>query len=115
MNKAGILNPFLVFSGGDEALHYLRRLCDTGAVGEQLPCVVFLDVKMPGVTGHDVLSWARRQTQLAEVKFVMLSSSDDPRDIARASELGADKYLIKHPPAESLRVFVHEAPCIKTA
>ncbi len=70
---------------------------------------------MPGVTGHNVLAWARRQTQLAEVKFVMLSSSDDPRNIARARESGADKYLLKHPPIENLREFIHEAPCVKTA
>jgi two-component system response regulator len=115
MNKVGILNPVVVCTGGNEALRYLRRLCQEQTRTEDLPCVVFLDVKMPGLGGHDVLAWARRQPQLNEVKFVMLSTSDDPRDLNRARELGADKYLIKHPPAEHLRDLVQEVSCIKAA
>jgi two-component system response regulator len=115
MNKVGILNPVVVCGSGDEAMRYLRRLCDMAVEKEALPCVVFLDVKMPGLGGHDVLAWARRQPHLDEVKFVMLSTSDDPRDVNRARELGADKYLVKHPPAEHLRDLVQEISCIKAA
>ena len=115
MRKAGILNPVHVFTGGEDALRYLERICKGPISANELPCVVFLDVKMPRVSGHDVLAWARQQPALNEVKFVMLSSSDDPRDIARAQEMGADKYLIKHPPHENFRQFVQEVSCIKAA
>lgn len=115
MNKVGILNPVVVCTDGNEAMRYLQRFCTSSVSTDKLPCVVFLDVKMPGVGGLDVLAWARRQPQLAEVKFVVLSNSDDARDKDRARELGADKYLVKHPPAEHLRELIHEASCIKAA
>jgi CheY-like chemotaxis protein len=62
--------------------------------------VVFLDIKMPKLDGFEVLRWIRKQGDLATLPVVMLSGSDEPRDLRRAVELGATRYVIKHPPPE---------------
>jgi CheY-like chemotaxis protein len=56
---------------------------------------VLLDIKMPGLDGLDVLQWIRQQPDLREVGVVMLTNSDDMRDVNRAYQLGADSFLVK--------------------
>ena len=55
---------------------------------------------MPKLNGFEVLRWIRKQAAFKSLPVVMLSGSDEPRDIKRATELGATRYLIKHPPPE---------------
>jgi DNA-binding response OmpR family regulator len=66
-----------------------------------LPDLVFLDLKMPGRDGFDVLAWRRAQSNLS-MPFAVLSSSPEERDMARARELGADSYLVKPPTRDML-------------
>lgn len=60
-----------------------------------LPAVVLLDIKMPGVSGLDVLRWIRSQPGLKTIRVVMLTSSDDIKDVNQAYQLGANSFLTK--------------------
>jgi CheY-like chemotaxis protein len=80
--------------GGPEAVAYLTQACD-GACA--IPVLIFLDIRMPEMDGFDVLRWIRTKDELSQVRVIILSSSDDPKDAKQASELGADGYLIKDP------------------
>ena len=97
--KAGIRNPLVSCPDGDEVLAFLRPAAAGNAKAIQ-PLVVFLDIKMPKLNGFEVLRWIRKQAAFKSLPVVMLSGSDEPRDIKRATELGATRYLIKHPPPE---------------
>ena len=99
LNKAKITNPVVSFHDGEEIIGFLRPLA---AAGEKslFPAVIFLDIKMPKVDGFEVLRWIRKQRDLKDVPVVMLSGSDEPRDLKRATELGASRYLVKHPPSD---------------
>lgn len=59
------------------------------------PRVIFLDLKMPRVDGWEVLRRLRGESRTAHLPVVVLSSSDDPRDVQRAYELGANSFLLK--------------------
>lgn len=96
--------------GGEEAIAYLKR-CIAGEI--PFPALVFLDINMPFVNGFEVLSWMREMQLLGCFAVVMLTSSDDPKDVSRAMTLGAHSYLTKPPPPDVLLAVT--GPAIKLA
>ncbi len=62
-----------------------------------LPDLVLLDLKMPVKTGFEALQWIRQESAFHELPVMILSSSDDPKDVKRADELGATSYFVKSP------------------
>src|SRR5262245_44529436 len=69
LQTAGIRNPVLHFRNGGDAFMYLKRYCTAEKTRGQLPAVMFLDVNMQGLSGFDVLVWARQQPELAAMKI----------------------------------------------
>jgi CheY-like chemotaxis protein len=57
--------------------------------------MLLLDLKMPRLNGFDVLDFVRKQPGLKQLPIVIFSSSDDPSDIQRAYDRGANSYLCK--------------------
>ena len=95
-DRANIENPILVVRDGDEALFYLRGEGKYANRAEYpLPCLLLLDLKMPRVSGFDVLAWVRRQPSLASLRVVVLTASEQIRDVNRAYQMGADSFLVK--------------------
>src|SRR5438874_1241975 len=96
LEDAGILNPVHVVESGEEAIAYLSA---SGKYSDRhefpLPRVVFLDLKLPGKSGHDVLKWMAQQEFLNDVVRVVLTGSDDPQDLKKSYDLGANAYLTK--------------------
>src|SRR5687767_14330439 len=60
-----------------------------------LPGLVLLDLKLPHLTGLDVLAWIRQQSSLKRLIIIILSSSAEEGDIARGYELGVNGFLVK--------------------
>ena len=60
-----------------------------------LPALMLLDLKLPGMSGFEVLLWLRQQPGLKRLPVVVLTSSKENTDINRAYELGANSYLVK--------------------
>jgi CheY-like chemotaxis protein len=60
-----------------------------------LPGLLVLDIKMPRKNGFEVLAWVRSQDRLQGLLVVVLSSSNEPRDVQQAYEMGANSYLAK--------------------
>lgn len=100
--RLGVTNPIVSVEDGFEAIRVLKTCGRAGDGANLIPSILFLDIKMPGVTGFSVLSWVRSLDLLNSMKVVMVSDSDEPCDIELATELGANAYLIKYPSAESL-------------
>lgn len=97
--KVGVRNPLVLLEDGEQAIAFLRHAADA----DRAPCAVLLDIKMPKRDGFEVLEWVRRHPALASVRVAMLSSSDAPQDLRRASELGADEYFVKFPSPAAVR------------
>jgi CheY-like chemotaxis protein len=75
----------------------------------ELPDFIFLDINMPGKTGLECLQEIRNLSGgLKEVNIVMLSTSSDPENIRRASELGATFYAVKPSCFERLKSLLEE-------
>ena len=81
---------------GAEALAFLRgegRF--TGRATNQLPKVILLDLKLPKLTGLEVLRAIKSDPLLRVIPVVMLTSSCQERDLAAAYRLGANSYIVK--------------------
>ncbi len=63
--------------------------------GPRRPDVILLDLKLPKVPGLDVLRAIKSNPTTRHIPVIVFSSSDEPADIARAYELGANSYIQK--------------------
>jgi CheY-like chemotaxis protein len=103
LTSAGVANPIFVVGTGQEAIAYLAG---TGVYHDRvkfpMPVIVFLDLKLPLVSGHEVLAWIRAQRQLESLLVVVLTSSNEPSDVRRSYSLGANSYLVKPLTAQQL-------------
>jgi CheY-like chemotaxis protein len=94
--KANFLNPLHVVSNGEEAIAYLEGEGKYASRDEYpLPTLLLLDLKMPRKDGFEVLEWIRQQPGLSALRVVVLTSSDEMRDVNRAYQLGANSFLVK--------------------
>jgi CheY-like chemotaxis protein len=97
--NAGIRNPMHLARNGEEAMDYLSGKDDfSNRELYPMPDLIFLDLKMPGVNGFEVLKWMREQT--LTIPVAVLTSSPEEIDRQRAFELGAACYLLKPPTRE---------------
>jgi len=91
--KAGIDVQMDFVEDGAQAIRYLadrnRRSHET------IPELLLLDLNMPRVNGFEVLKWVRHQPGLKRMLVIVLTSSEEPGDINRAYDLGANSYLVK--------------------
>lgn len=93
---ARLETPLQVVTDGEEALRYLRgegRYSDRAAY--PLPRLIVMDIKMPRLSGFDVLHAIKRDGPLRRIPIVIVSSSNRVEDINRAYELGANAYMVK--------------------
>jgi CheY-like chemotaxis protein len=98
---AGLRTPLRTVTNGHEAIDYLagnKHFADRSQF--PMPDLIFLDLKMPGLDGFDVLEWIRQEKKL-KIPVAVLTSSAEEMDRRRARELGADCYLLK-PPNKSM-------------
>jgi CheY-like chemotaxis protein len=72
------------------------------------PILTLLDIRMPGMDGFEVLEVIRSDEDCARHPVLMLSGSDDPEDMRRACELGANEYWIKPDTREGYQTLANE-------
>ncbi len=94
--KAGVPNPVVVLSDGDQVIAYLKGERRAGdLLVERMPSVLLLDLNMPGKNGFEVLQWVRAQPKLKRLIVIILTASSRASDADRAFDFGANFYLTK--------------------
>jgi CheY-like chemotaxis protein len=94
--QANIRNPLQVVWNGEEAISYLKGEGRYSNRAEYpLPDLLLLDLKMPRVNGFEVLKWLRAQPGFGTLRVLVLTSSDEIRDVNEAYRLGANSFLVK--------------------
>ena len=92
LKKNGMTNHVDVAADGEEALQYL--LPDGGGEAP-LPALVLLDINLPKVSGLEVLRVIRAHDRTRYLPVVMLTTSNEQRDIVETYDLGANSYVRK--------------------
>jgi len=68
-----------------------------------IPSIIFIDLKLPGMHGFELMEWIRKQPALIAMFVVVLTASPEAMTRKKAMELGAAFFLVKPPSAEMLR------------
>ncbi|MFZ2948085.1 MAG: response regulator, partial [Desulfuromonadaceae bacterium] len=96
LKKCKLANEIVVMRDGAEALEYLFARGDYAARNvDDLPTVVLLDLKLPKIDGLEVLRRIRGDERTRLLPVVILTSSDEEKDIIASYELGANSYVRK--------------------
>ena len=109
LSRAGLPHELVVAQDGQEAIDYLSGQAPyTDRARHPLPALLLLDLKMPRMTGFDVLAWLRRRPEFKQLPAVVLTSSPDEADRRRAEQLGAAQYLVKPQNVQDLLKLVQD-------
>jgi CheY-like chemotaxis protein len=93
--KNNIANPVDVVGDGQEALDYLYRQGGYRDRPSGSPAVVLLDIKMPRISGLEVLRRVKSDPQLRTTPVVILTSSRQESDLIESYRLGVNAYVVK--------------------
>jgi CheY-like chemotaxis protein len=101
--QTGFSHTLRIVPNGVEAIAYLKgegRFADRSVY--PFPMLLLLDLKMPLLSGFDVLEWVRQKSNYRTLPIVVLTCSGEYEDLRRAYDLGANSFLVKPPKVEDL-------------
>jgi CheY-like chemotaxis protein len=94
--NVGLITPMVRATDGQDAIDYLSG---QGAYADRvkfpMPSLVLLDIKMPFISGLEVLRWIRGQAGLATLPVIMFTTSSQECDVRSAYGSGANAFLVK--------------------
>src|ERR1700694_2508852 len=94
VQEARISYQLEIKQDGRAAVNYLQQFDSQEAVGSP-PGLILLDLRMPGVSGLEVLRWIRSQQYLDDVAVVVLTGIESEDELAQAIQLGATSFRVK--------------------
>jgi CheY-like chemotaxis protein len=95
LKRAGIINDIIHVRDGQAALDFMY--CE-GAFSDRVPngpLLLLLDLKMPRIDGVEVLRRVKGDPRTAKMPVIVLTTTDDPREVQRCYELGCSVYVTK--------------------
>lgn len=96
LEKNNILNEVMVVRDGEEALEFLFGNGPGSSISRKvLPAIVLLDLKLPKVTGLEVLQQIRGNQRTRMLPVVVLTSSKEDKDVIESYSLGCNSYVRK--------------------
>lgn len=101
--KQNLGNKIYIAKDGEEALEFIN----TNDVSSHLK-VIFLDLKLPKINGIEFLERIRKQQKTKNVPVVIVTSSQEPRDLIQCYVLGANSYVVKPVDYESFMAIFSE-------
>jgi CheY-like chemotaxis protein len=107
--QVGHAAPLIAVGDGEKAVAYLSGNAPYSDRSQYpFPTLVLLDLKIPLLPGLDVLRWIRENPGLRALPVAVLTSSEEPADVARARELGVSDYIVKPTGFEQLVTVVRK-------
>lgn len=96
LREAGLNNEIVRFRDGQEVLDFLTGPPDTLATRQSgIAYLLLLDIRMPRVDGVEVLRRVKADPELHKLPVIMLTTTDDPREVKNCYELGCSCYITK--------------------
>ena len=95
LEECKLANEVIVVNDGEQALDYLYCRGKFANRPNSNPAVILLDIKMPKVTGLEVLRQIKSDWNLKQIPTVILTSSREEKDLIEGYELGVNAYVVK--------------------
>lgn len=95
IRHSGLKNPVFCLRDGREVLDFLNGLHPRHRFDAASPCILVMDVRMPRMDGMETLRRIKTDARFKRLPVVILTTADDPREVARAYDLGCSLYLTK--------------------
>jgi CheY-like chemotaxis protein len=95
LRRAHITNDIVLLLDGQEAVEYFFPADADVAERRTLPLLVLLDLNLPGLDGYQVLARLKADARTKHIPVIILTTTDDPRDIERCYALGCNVYITK--------------------
>ncbi|HWB09269.1 MAG TPA: response regulator [Pirellulales bacterium] len=95
LQRAGVTNQIVRARDGQEALDYVHREGTHSDRGFSSPLLLLLDINMPRVDGVEVLRQIKADEATYKIPVIMLTTTDDPREVERCYQLGCSVYITK--------------------
>jgi len=95
LSRAGLHNPIQRFDNGQAVLDFFHRRGPGPHRATDTPYLLLLDIRMPQVDGVEVLRQLKQDLELRKVPVIMLTTTDDPREVERCHAIGCASYIVK--------------------
>ena len=95
LTRTGMVNELLQFKDGQEILDFLFQKGDGHQRQAGAGYVLLLDIRMPKVDGVQVLEQVKADPELRKMPVIMITTTDDPREVERCHAMGCSNYITK--------------------
>jgi CheY-like chemotaxis protein len=95
LRQAGITAPIIRFSDGQETLDFLFGRTNKPRFERNRPYLLLLDIRMPKIDGIAALREIKAAPDLKRLPVIILTTTEDPREVERCHELGCNVYMQK--------------------
>lgn len=95
LTRAGLNNPVVRFDNGQAVLDFLFRRGSGRHRANDGPYLLLLDIRMPQVDGIEVLRQIKQDSEMRKVPVIILTTTDDPREVERCHSIGCASYIVK--------------------
>jgi CheY-like chemotaxis protein len=95
LEEAGVANKIIRVPDGQAALDFIRCEGEFQSRSREAPLLLLLDINMPRVDGIEVLRQLKANAGTADLPVIVLTTTDDPREVKRCYELGCSSYVTK--------------------
>ncbi len=95
LGRAGITNEIVRFHDGQEIVDFLFCIGDGKIRKLGTSYVILLDIRMPKLDGTDVLRQIKSDPELKKIPIIMITTTDDPREVELCHSLGCSNYVTK--------------------
>jgi CheY-like chemotaxis protein len=95
LEESGICNPILRFINGEEVWSFMNGKAETENRDNSKAYLLLLDINMPKMDGIELLQRMKSDESLKDIPVIMLTTTDDPREVEACYKIGCNMYITK--------------------
>jgi CheY-like chemotaxis protein len=95
LRRGGVTHDIVALDDGQKAVDYLLKQAEYAADEHAPPVLVLLDLNLPILSGYQVLEIIKKDERTKKIPVVVLTTTDNPHEVARCYELGCNMYVTK--------------------